>query len=397
MEKKKVALVGYGARGRCLSRDIIHQFLDKLELVAVCDKYEDRAKAGAEFYTEKGCENVVATTEFQDVIDMKPDVVIISAAWAVHVPFACRAMEAGIITALEVGGAYTLQQCFDLVETYERTKTPFMFLENCYYGRIETMAFNMKEKGVFGEIVHCEGAYRHDLRKEIAEGNEKRHYRFHEYATRNCDNYPTHQWGPIMRVLDIGHGKNRPVSLVSMSSKAVGLSAYAKEKYPPEHPANNTVFAQGDIVTTMMKCENGETVTLTLGTTLPRYYSRGFVVEGTKAALYEDIKSVYEEGVNTEQEFSGNNRFDNFSRVNYEKYDSDLWREFSKNPVGSHGGMDYLLFSDFVDCLMENKPMPIDVYDAAFMMAVTPLSEASIKGGSVPVEFPDFCKNLKKQ
>ena len=396
MEKKKVALVGYGQRGGGWAKEILHQFLDKIDIVGVCDKYEDRANDGMTFFKERGCENVIATTEYEDIIALKPDAVIIAAAWDVHVPFACRAMEAGITVGLEVGGAYTLQQCFDLIETYERTKTPFMFLENCYYGRLEALAFNMKEKGAFGEIVHCEGAYRHDLRKEVAEGNEMRHYRFHEYATRNCDNYPTHQWGPIMRLLDIGHGKNRPVSLVSMSSKAVGLRAYAAEQYPSDHPANNTDFAQGDVVTTMIQCENGETVTLTLGTTLPRYYSRGFVVEGTKAALYEDLKSIYEDGINTEREFMRADRFDNLSKCNYAKYDSDLWKEFAKNPVGSHGGMDYLIMNDFINCLLENKPMPIDAYEAAFMMAVTPLSEASIAGGSIPVEFPDFCKSLKK-
>ena len=394
MEKKKFAVIGYGQRGRTISQSVLNQFLDKIDVIAVCDKYEDRANEGANFFREQGCENVIATQEFDKVLALKPDAIFIATSWAYHVPYACKAMEAGITVGCEVGGAYTVEQCFELVETYERTKTPFMFLENCYYGRRETMAFHMKELGKFGEIVHCEGAYRHDLRREVAEGNEKRHYRFHEYATRNCDNYPTHQWGPIMRLLDIGHGKNRPVSLVSMASKAVGLRAFAAKAFPPEHPANNTEFLQGDVITTMIKCQNGETVTLTLGTTLPRYYSRGFVVEGTKAGFYEDLRSVFVEGENTEKEFFSDDRFNNFEKSAYEKYDSDLWREYSKNPIGSHGGMDYLLFDDFITCLVENKPMPIDVYEAAFMMAVTPLSETSIAGGSIPVEFPDFCKNL---
>ncbi len=393
MKKAKIALVGYGARGSSLSKQVFTRFLDKLDFVAVCDLYRDRAENGAAFFLGEGCSDTKAFTDYDDILAMKPDAVIIAAAWKVHIPFAIRALEAGIPVALEVGGAYSIEDCFALVEAYERTGTSFMFLENCYYGRLEQMAFRMKELGVFGELVHCEGGYRHDLRSEVATGNEKRHYRFREYATRNCENYPTHEFGPIMKMLDIGHG-NRPVRLVSMASKSVGLKAYAAEHYPPEHPANNTSFQQGDIVTTLIECERGETVTITLGTTLPRYYSRGFTVEGTKGALYEDIKSGFIEGVHLEKDFTTDKRFGNIEEL-YKIYDSELWREYAASPIGTHGGIDYLLFRDYFDCLLSGKPMPIDVYDAAFMMAVTPLSELSIKGGSVPVEFPDFSRDRK--
>lgn len=393
MNKKRIALVGYGCRGSGLAKSIFTRFLDRFDFVAVCDKYEDRATAGAEFFRQNGCDNVLATQKFDDVLTLRPDAIIVTAAWEVHIPFAIRAMEAGITVGIEVGGAYTIEQCFDLVATYERTHTPFMFFENCNYGRLEQMALHMKNLGVFGDIVHCEGGYLHDLREEVCSGNEKRHYRFREYATRNCDNYPTHEFGPIMRMLDIGNG-NRPVSLVSMASKAVGLSAYAAQKYPPDHPANHTVFAQGDVVTTLIRCARGETITLTLSTTLPRYYSRGFTVQGTRASLFEDTLCLYADGEVQGLEFAPLKRFNNIEQY-YEKYESPLWRAYASAPVGSHGGMDYLIFRDFFERVIDGGPMPVHVYDAAFMMAVTPLSAASIAAGSTAVEFPDFCRNRK--
>ena len=134
---------------------------------------------------------------------------------------------------------------------------------------------NMVKKGMFGEVVHCDGAYLHDVRDEIVTGKEKRQYRLDNYLNRNCDNYPTHALGPIAKILNINHG-NRMVSLCSMSSKAVGVKAYMKEHDVENKELLEKEFVQGDVVTTMIKCAHGETITLTLDTTLPHFYSRNF-------------------------------------------------------------------------------------------------------------------------
>ena len=389
MEKKTMALVGYGQRGSTLASTTFIHFLDRISVVAVCDVYEDRAKQGADFFAEKQETQVAAFTDYQQVLDLKPDCVVLCTCWENRVEMVCAALEAGIAVASEVGGAHRLDQCYKLVETWERTKTPYMFMENCCYGHLEQLALNMKKQGLLGEIVHCTGAYAHDLRTEVAEGNEKRHYRFKEYSTRNCHNYPSHDLLPIGKVLDLNHG-NRIVSISSFASKTRGITAMAKEKYAADHPANQTTFTQGDVVTSVLTFAGGETVRLSLDTTLPRPYSREFSVRGTKGAIFEDNASVFlDNGEDVKQEFEWHKEWNNVEKY-YEKYDGELWREYKKNPIGSHDGMDYLVFRDFFDCLIAGKPMPIDVYDAATVLAIPVLSAQSIEKGGVPIEFPDF-------
>ena len=156
-------------------------------------------------------------------------------AWENHIPAAVYAMEHGKQVAIEVGGAYSVDDCWKLVDTYEKTGIHCMMLENCCYDRNEMMVMKMVREGLFGKIVHCEGGYRHDLRSEISLGKEIRHYRLRNFMNRNCENYPTHELGPIAKILDINRG-NRMLSLTSVSSGAFGLNAYAEqnEKVNPE-------------------------------------------------------------------------------------------------------------------------------------------------------------------
>ena len=388
MSKLRVVLAGYGERGSQLSREVLVHFLDEVSFVAVCDKFEDRAEAGAAFYREKSGENVAAYTDYATMlVNEKPDAVIIAFSWRDHVPSACLAMEQGIAVAMEVGGAYAVEQCWELVRTWERTRTPFMFLENCCYGRLEMAALEMKKSAFFGKIVHCSGGYCHDLRPGISDGENRRHYRFDEYASRNGENYPSHEFLPLARMLDLHQG-NRPLSIYTAVSCAHGLRDYSAENYPLEHRANNTTFLQGDIATTVIRFARGETLTLTLDTTLPRAYSRGFTVRGTKAALFEDTASVFEDGKHNKYDFAWNKQWNNIEEY-YPQFDSEVWSKFQQDPVGSHGGMDYLEFADFFACLREGRAMPIDVYDAAVTMALTPLSEMSVALGA-PVAIPDF-------
>ena len=150
-------------------------------------------------------------------------------------------MKAGKPTAMEVGGAYSVDECFRLVHTQEETGTFFMMMENCCYGRRELMLLDMVNKGLFGEVVHCEGGYRHDLRNEIARGKELGHYRLRNYLNRNCDNYPTHELLPICKILGVNDG-NRMVSLVSVASCAKGLRAYSEETGQMPVPADPWIW-----------------------------------------------------------------------------------------------------------------------------------------------------------
>lgn len=391
MEKLRLGIIGLGARGYWLIENLF-TYMDEIKVTAVCDIYADRVEK-AQSKLAEAYEKPFGTTDYKEVLDKsRVDCVVVITSWCDHVKVAIACMEAGIPCGLEVGGAESLDECYMLVEAYEKTKTPFMFLENCCYGRRELMVLNMVQKGVFGEIVACSGGYMHDLRDEIAFGKENRHYRLSEYSSRNCENYPTHELGPIAKVLGIGEN-NRMVSLTSTASKAVGLHEFIVKNKSDDRKLCERVFPQGDIVTTVIKCQNGETITLKLDTTLPRCYSRGFCVQGTKGMYFEDNDSVFLDGSGdhwNQKAYWGN--ADKYA----EEYDHDIWKKYlSEGVKPGHDGIDYLVYSDFFAHVVSGEPMPIDVYDAAAWMSVTPLSAKSIELGSMPVEMPDF-KNIKK-
>lgn len=390
MKNIKIGWIGLGSRGMSLLRDVV--LAQNEQVTAVCDLYEDRCAEGADI-VETACGTRPAEYyDYKDIIaDENVTVIIIVTAWESHTEIAVAAMNDGKAVAMEVGGAYSLDQCRLLVETYEKTETPFMFLENCCFGRREMMALNMAEKGLFGEIVHCEGCYAHDLRYEIAYGRENRHYRLRNYLTRNCENYPTHDLGPISKLLKINKG-NRMLSLTSFSSKSAGLRDYVKKNKPDDELLQNAVFAQGDIITTIIKCANGETILLKLDTTLPRYYSRGFVVRGTNGMYEEVTDSVF---LDTEQDRSHDFDWRKECIGNAEKYQEEwehpIWQKYIDEGVqGTHDGMDWLEFKLFFKALRNNEPMPVDVYDAAAWMSITVLSEMSVSKGGAVMEIPDF-------
>ena len=386
----KIGFIGLGGRGLSLLKDVV--LAQGEQVAAVCDAYEDRAKAGAKAVEEAGQSYPAVCLNYRDVIKMETvNTIIIATAWESHVEIAVAAMKAGKAVAMEVGGAYSLEQCYELVKTYEETGTPFMFLENCCFGRREMMVLHMKELGVLGRIVHCSGGYHHDLRKEVAFGRENRHYRLRNYLSRNCENYPTHDLGPIAKVLNINHG-NRMLTLSSTASIAEGLKDYIRRTKPEDTFLKEKEFKQGDIVTTVIKCAGGETIVLTLDTTLPRYYSRGFTVRGTRGMYEEATDSVFlDRPEDIAHDFDWKKECFGNAEEYAKAYEHPLWKQYREEGVqGTHDGMDWLEFKQFFKALREGSPMPVDVYDAASWMAVTALSEASVAKGGAVVEIPDF-------
>lgn len=390
MKNLNVGIVGLGVRGYWLMKDVI-LLMPGVKVTAVCDVYEDRNERAAKL-TEEVCEHVPATeTDYKKLIARDDvDVVVVSCAWESHIKVAIDAMKAGKPVGMEVGGSYSVKECWDLVDTYEATQTPFMFLENCCYGRRELMALNMVKQGLFGDIVHCRGGYMHDLREEVSEGEKNRHYRLRNYIHRNCENYPTHELGPIARILNINHG-NRMLTLTSMASRSAGIQEYIKDRMSDDEKLMNTRFAQGDVVNTMIKCAGGETILLTLNTSLPRFYSRDFTVCGTKGMYEEENDTVFvDKKYTAEEEWDFKANWGNAK--DYEKdYEHPIWQKFLNDGVqGGHGGMDWLVFEAFFDSIRNGEPCPIDVYDAASWMCISALSEESIAMGGHPVAIPDF-------
>ena len=388
MDKIKLGFLGLGQRGSGLLSNILNNF-PEVEVVALCDEYEDRATSCAErALEERGIQPAVYTNHSQLLSDPNVNTVIISASWEAHVPLAIEAMRKGKVCGLEVGGGYSVEDCWSLVHTWEETKTPFMFLENCCYGKEELVATRMVRQGKLGEVVYAHGAYGHDLRCEICSGVKNRHYRLRNYLARNCDNYPTHNLGPIAKLLNINRG-NRMLKLTSMASKARGLNAYVQgnEEYAF---LQDKQFAQGDIVCTNILCADGTLISLKLDTTLPRAYSREFTVSGTKGLF-----SVPDHVVLTDEmtfnhdleiaEYSGNDK------AVYEENMPAIWKSITKEQIeAGHGGMDTLTLQAFFGAALSGEEMPIDVYDAASWMVITCLTEASNANGGMPIDIPDF-------
>ena len=394
MGKLKIGVIGLGGRGMfhvstlCdMSND--SSFPYELSVAAVCDVYQDRAEAGGALVKNKtGVAPSVYTNENEFLNDPQIQAIIIATSWQSHLPIAIKAMKKGIRPGIECGGSSSLEQSFELVGTYEQTGVPCMFLENCNYGREEMALLNMTEKGVFGELIHIQCGYQHDLR-DIARSWEQRHYRLDHHIHRNGEFYPMHGLGPMMKLLKINNG-NRFTSLVSVASKALGIKEWAKEHLPPDHHIQNKTIKQGDIITTILKCLNGETLLLTHDTTLPRPYSRGGRVQGTKGIWMEDNRSIYIDGISPPHTWE--NFYDFIEKYGYEH---PVWAEDKVSGIKSgHGGMDYLVISEFVKSAATMSEPPIDTYEAALLTSITPLSERSIILGSQPVEVPDFTHGL---
>lgn len=385
------AIIGLGQRGTQLLNDcFIPMAKEKkdIAIVAVCDLYTDRVEQAAVAIENAGLPKPSSTENYSEILEnSKVDAVVISSAWESHIEIAIAAMRAGKYVAMEVAGAYSLDDCFELVRVHEETGAHLMLLENCCYGKRELMIMNMVREGIFGSISHCEGGYCHDLRGEVSCGEENRHYRLRNYLHRNCENYPTHELGPIAKLLDINNG-NRIVSLSSHSSCAQGLNAYIAQHRSEGDPLLNASFAQGDIVTTVLTTALGQTITISLDTTLPRAYSRRFTVRGTKAAYFEDTDSLFIDGEHNSFDFNPKELWGNAEK--YEEHLHPLWKDYV--PHGGHDGMDWMELRAFVEAARANVRPPIDVYDAAVYMSVTPLSEQSIACGGAPVAVPDFTR-----
>lgn len=387
----KSCVVGLGSRGFGLLNGVLLKNPD-VEIVALCDLYEDRIERAIEKVKEYGME-AKGFSDYKEALSTEGlDAVFIFSDWSTHTEIAIYAMKKGIAVASEVGSEYSLENCFELVRVQEETGTPYMFVENCCWGKAELLATTMARKGKFGTIVHCSGSYSHDLRGEIAYGRINRHYRFDNYRSRCCDNYPTHDLGPIAKLLDINRG-NRILTVSSFASKAVSLKEYINERQDATDEMKNADFKQGDIVTTILTCANGETIMLRLDTTLPRSYTRDFTVRGTKGMFMQDTNTVFLDGDKEDYWDMYDYYIDNLNNAkNYdEEYLPDIWKNVTEEEMkAGHGGMDWFAFKAFTDALKNGDEMPVDVYDSATWQAVAVLSEMSISQGGAPQAMPDF-------
>ena len=370
-----IGVIGLSGRGSGMLRELLK--CEGVKVPAVCDKYEDRANNGAEIVKEEAGNVPDVYLDYKEMLKRDDlDAIFCATTWITHARIAIDSMRAGKHVAMEVGGAASIEECWQMVRASE-----------------ETGKFCMVKQGIFGEIIHMQGGYQHDLRDEISLGRENRHGRLYNFQMRNGELYPTHQLGPISKVLSINRG-NRYISLCSMASKSRGLNEWIKKNKGEDYDLANYSFNQGDIVTTMIKCANGETVVLTHDCSLPRNYSRAYRVQGTKGLYMEDGETLFIEGLTKHEEGNWMHPAEEFEKYR-DQFEHPLWKKYQTEGVhAGHGGMDFLVLSAFAESVRLDAKPPIDVYDAATWMAVTCLSEQSIALGSAPVAFPDFTNGM---
>lgn len=401
--KVKLGFIGVGLRGQNHLENALQR--NDVEVVAICDVDDRMIQSTKELFVKSGKTMPKVFTgdnyAYKKLLETKGlDGIIISTPWEWHTQMILDTLAAGVkYVGTEVVLGITLEDHWDVVKAAEAARANVMMLENVCYRRDVMAVLNMVRQGVFGEIVHLQGGYQHDLRgvkfndgktpydsgAEFGEkGFSEAHWRTMHSVHRNGDLYPTHSVGPVAHMIDINCG-NRFVSLCSFGSKARGLHDYVVAKGGKEHPNAKVEFKLGDIVTTQIKCANGETILLQHDTNLPRPYSLGFRVQGSKGLWMDVNHSIYIEGVSKKA-----HQWDD-AQTWLEKYDHPLWKRWSKDTAGAgHGGMDFFVLHGFVEAIKRKAPTPMDVYDAAAWSAITPLSETSIEAGNQTVEFPDF-------
>ncbi|MBN9501499.1 MAG: alpha-N-acetylgalactosaminidase [Armatimonadetes bacterium 55-13] len=394
LDKVRVGFIGVGARGSGHVAQMMA--IEGVEVKAICDNHVPSAERSAKRVVDKGLP--APTLYTKDEHDYKRmlerddiDIVIIATPWEWHVPMAVDAMKAGKHAFVEVPASPTVEGCWELVDTSEVTQKHCMMMENVNYGREELMVLNMCRLGVFGELLHGEAAYIHDLRGqmfEIEHGTGS--WRTYEYARRNGNLYPTHGLGPVAQYMNINRG-DRLDYMSSVSSPSRVREIYAREHFPEGHERRNIKFVCGDINTSIVKSVKGKTIMVQWDEQLPRPYSRLNLIQGTKGVWGGFPDRVVSEGKTkgTEEWVEGDGL-----EAFYKEYDHPLWKRVGEEAkrMGGHGGMDFVMLWRIVYCLRNGLPLDQDVYDAATWSVIGPLSEWSVRNRSQSIDIPDFTR-----
>ncbi len=413
----RVGFIGVGMRGQ----GAVERFLalEGVEVKAICDLEDyNIAKmqrliesagrpAAAEYTGEEGWKQLC---EQEDL-----DLVYICTDWLTHTPMAVYAMEKGKHAAIEVPAATTLEECWQLVDTSERTRKHCIMLENCCYDGFEMATLNMAQKGLFGEIVHVEGAYIHDLRSlqfndrlsqteayAVGVGSETTKakepgligywdfWRKKYNETHTGNPYPTHGLGPVCQILNIHRG-DKMNYLVSMSTGQFGMTEYAKERFGEDSPEAKQTYELGDMNVTMIKTAKGKTIMIQHDVTSPRPYSRMHTVSGTKgfAQKYPTRQLAFEPHGHYAL---SREKMDSMLTAYQHPFHTEMGQKAAELGRIAHGGMDFIMDYRLVYCLQNGLPLDMDVYDAAEWSCLVPLTEESVRNGGKPVEIPDFTR-----
>lgn len=300
------------------------------------------------------------------------DLVYICTDWRSHTPIAVEAMKHGKHVAVEVPAATTIAECWQLVRTAEETQRHCFMTENCCYDLFALQTLEVAQRGLFGDITHCEGAYIHDLTTPKAPhkplSDTRQNWMERSCATHGGNPYPTHGIGPIAQLLDF-HNSDRMKSLVSVTARGV------------EEEGETVGRVNSSLITTA----KGVSILLQLDVTTPRPYSRLQTICGTKGFAQKYPVQTLQLG--TADALTGD-----FAQQALSAYATSpaakLWQE--GHEFGVLNEMNYAMDARFIHCLRNGLPLDMDVYDAAEWSCIAELSQLSASQGGQPVEIPNF-------
>jgi glycosyl hydrolase family 109/GFO/IDH/MocA oxidoreductase family protein len=385
----RLGIVGVGLRGTSVLKEFLA--IDKVQVNAVCDVVKDKCVRAADLVEKAGQKRPAIYAEGErdfEKLSTRDDLdfIYIATPWEWHVPQVLAALKAGKHAGTEVPAAYTLEDCWKLVDVSETTRRHCLIMENCCYDHSETMVLNMVRSGLLGDLVHGECAYNHDLREILFEDKDEGLWRRRHHTLRDSNLYPTHGLGPMAQYMEINRG-DRFEHIVSMSSLHLGLEAYRKNHVASGNAKWKEVYRTGDYNTSIIKTVKGRTILLQHNVTTPRPYDRINLVQGTNGIFRDYPPRIFIDG----QE--GGHTWTTLDKYK-EQYESPLWKNQGETArkLGGHGGMDYLMCYRLIQCMREGLEPDINVYDAAAWSVPGPLSELSVAKGSVPIKFPDFTR-----
>jgi predicted dehydrogenase len=386
----RIGIVGTGLRGQSVLGELLA--IEGVKIVALCDVVPDKVDRAVKMITDAGQSAPArygpAEQAFEQLVARDDiDFVYTATPWEWHVPVMLAALGAGKHCGSECPIGTTLKDLWALVDASEQAKRHCLHLENCTYGETEMLVNRMVHAGVFGDILHVEAAYLHDLRGILFENRDEGLWRRAWHTRRNANLYPTHGLGPVSWYLDIHHG-DRFDYLVSAGSPERGLDVY-REATVPDHndPKWRETYITGDHNTSIIKTVMGRTVMLQHDVSNPRPYTRHNRLQGTKGAFEDYPPRIYVDGQ------TGGERWGAIDEWKKD-YTHPLWTAVGElaRKNGGHGGMDFVMAYRLVQCLREGLVPDYDVYDAAAWSAPFPLSEMSMAKGSAPMKFPDFTR-----
>jgi hypothetical protein len=390
----RLGIIGVGARGFGMLGEWLA--VDNVQVTAICDidkaqldkavkRIEQAGQKAPATYgqNERDYENLCRRDDI--------DFIYIATPWEWHVPMCVAGMTNGKHVGTEVPAAVTLKECWELVEVSEKTQRHCVIMENCCYGWSEMMVLNMVKAGMFGELLHAECAYNHDLRGIVNEGRSEGLWRRAWHTKVNGNLYPTHGLGPVANYYGVNRGDKFDF-LVSMSSPSLGLNEYRGKTVPKDSPKWKEKYICGDVNTSLLRTAKGRTILLQHNVSTPRPYDRINQVQGTKGLFRDYPARIYIDGQEGGEQFISLDKFK-------AQYEHTLWKNIGElaRKKGGHGGMDYIMVWRLAQCMREGLAPDMDVYDAAAWSAPFPLSAMSVEKNSAPIPFPDFTRGRWKE